>query len=218
MSVYLRKYPNESAALLKYVEIVRGIAKQGGDFCFYDESFRAMRQKTPVSWGCFSSELYVHALQTKLHSNPSSMSSGSYVKSRPRQTSDGYTVPPGFCFTFHQGAYCPGCSYSHKCPKCGGLHQAMKCSFRSFGKGRQVFVAAVASGLTILCNALREIMTSDTHILIFLIYKSMADRGRPARTGRARPDTHNTSVCCFFCAATSPWRLSVSVRRWRRGS
>ena len=37
-------------------------------------------------------------------------------------------VPTGFCFTFHRGGDCMGCSFRHDCFKCRGFHRALNCN------------------------------------------------------------------------------------------
>ena len=44
-------------------------------------------------------------------------------------------VPRGYCFKYHKGGYCSGCSFKHSCAKCDGPHQAINCNFHAFSKG-----------------------------------------------------------------------------------
>ena len=43
-------------------------------------------------------------------------------------------IPRGYCFKFHKGGHCSGCSCKHSCSKCDRPHRAMNCNFRAFSK------------------------------------------------------------------------------------
>ena len=43
-------------------------------------------------------------------------------------------VPWGYCFKYHKGSHCSGCSFKHSCSKCDGPHRAVNCNFRAYGK------------------------------------------------------------------------------------
>ena len=49
-AVYLQQHPLEVAAFFKYLELVRGMAKQTSDFAWhiYDGTFRRARQCAPI--------------------------------------------------------------------------------------------------------------------------------------------------------------------------
>ena len=46
-------------------------------------------------------------------------------------------VPRGFCFTYHRGGDCMGCSLRHDCFKCEGSHRASSCNFHAKTGGIQ---------------------------------------------------------------------------------
>ena len=48
--VYTSGYPNEAPALMKYGEVVQDLAARGGNWKFYDDNFRFLRQVQPVSF------------------------------------------------------------------------------------------------------------------------------------------------------------------------
>ena len=62
-SVYIAKYPRDGSSLLKYGEIIRQIAGEGGNFNTYDVSLRKLRQTTLIEWNNFHTELYLKALR-----------------------------------------------------------------------------------------------------------------------------------------------------------
>ena len=43
-------------------------------------------------------------------------------------------VPRGYCFKYHKGGHCSGCSFKHSCAKCDGPHRAINCNFRAYEK------------------------------------------------------------------------------------
>ena len=63
MGVFTQKYPLEAPALMKYSEIVRELAARGYNWHYYDENFRYLRQKEPISfpWGSIHWELWIKA-------------------------------------------------------------------------------------------------------------------------------------------------------------
>ena len=50
VAIYVEKYPSDATRLMKYCEVVRDIASKPGDWLFYDEQFRYIRQSAPVSY------------------------------------------------------------------------------------------------------------------------------------------------------------------------
>ena len=47
VAIYVVRFPLEAPKLMKYCEIVRDIAAKFGDWVFYDEQFRLLRQNAP---------------------------------------------------------------------------------------------------------------------------------------------------------------------------
>lgn len=47
VAIYCVKFPTETPKLMKFCETVRDIATRGGDWCYYDEQFRYIRQANP---------------------------------------------------------------------------------------------------------------------------------------------------------------------------
>ena len=62
-ALYTERHPYQAPRLMKYIEIVRDIAKKGGlAFKIYDENFRFMKQAQPeMCWDIMHAELWVRA-------------------------------------------------------------------------------------------------------------------------------------------------------------
>ena len=63
VGVYTSRFPHEAPALMKYGEVVQDLAARGGNWKFYDENFRFLRQAQPASfpWGVTHWELWMRA-------------------------------------------------------------------------------------------------------------------------------------------------------------
>ena len=125
VGVYTSRCPHEAPALMKYGEVVQDLAARGGNWRFYDENFRFLRQAQPASfpWGVIHWELWMRAQHSfKKHTNPAS-------QGRIRPQNQG--TPKGYCFKFHRGVDCDaGCAFKHLCYKCEGPHAVSRCNFR----------------------------------------------------------------------------------------
>ena len=53
VAVYCEKFPRETPNLMQFCETVRDIATRGGDWNYYDEQFRYLRQGTPHCIGSY---------------------------------------------------------------------------------------------------------------------------------------------------------------------
>ena len=127
MSVYLTQPANLPCAtkMLKYIEVVRGLAQEGADWRSYDQVFRCMRYRAGWAWDPINWELWLKASQTKadLLQSPGSPFPG---KGRARPP----TASP--CFAFNRGDMCNKntCRWMHKCRVCGGSHPSIRCFSR----------------------------------------------------------------------------------------
>ncbi|RLJ22738.1 hypothetical protein DJ031_00305 [bacterium endosymbiont of Escarpia laminata] len=128
MSVYLLQPTNLHAAvkMLKYIEVIRGLAEDGGNWRAYDEAFRALRYRWGWSWDVISWELWLKASQAGRRSATGSPFQGK-GRARPQSTSP--------CFAYNRGELCnrDTCRYAHKCNFCGGSHPFVRC-FKAQGK------------------------------------------------------------------------------------
>ena len=128
VAIYAVKFPNETPKLMKYCELIRDMSVKPGDWYFYDEQFRYIRQSAPdlYPWDIIHWELWLKAVlnfRAKSHSPSERVSAGGFTRSRSRPS-----FPRGTCWIFHAGRYCPGCRFEHVCFKCGSKHPASQCS------------------------------------------------------------------------------------------
>ena len=121
VSVYSERITNQTAQLMKYCEVVRDLASKSGDWYWYDEQFRYLRQSTPdqYPWDQIHWELWLRA------SNP-------FRKSQTQTPTNkrfrSQLFPKGTCWVFQAGKHCSGCQFEHMCFKCGGNHPGGQCS------------------------------------------------------------------------------------------
>ena len=128
VAIYAVKSPNETPKLMKYCEIIRDLSVKPGDWYFYDEQFRYIRQSAPdlYPWDIVHWELWLKAVlnfRAKSYLPSEKVSAGVFSRSRSRPS-----FPKGTCWTFHAGRYCSGCRFEHVCFKCGSKHPASQCS------------------------------------------------------------------------------------------
>ena len=64
VAIYSEKLPTDTPKLMKYCEIVRDIAAKPGDWLYYDEQFRFIRQSAPAQypWDAIHWELWLKAV------------------------------------------------------------------------------------------------------------------------------------------------------------
>ena len=131
MSIYVTKHPQATVPLLKYMQIVRGIAQRGGDFRKYDQVFRQLRQSSPMPWNVVHAELYLQVALPSVPSQP--FRSNPPTPSQTSYPGRSQSVPRGFCFKYHSGRQCSGCAWKHSCFTCGGAHTQQECRRPSRG-------------------------------------------------------------------------------------
>ena len=112
---------------MKYSEIIRDISTKPGDWYFYDQQFRYIRQSAPdhgqypcdtIYW-----ELWLQAV-INLRAKPAQLKPDiASPRTRPRQS-----FLKGTCWSFHASKYCGGYKFEHICFKCGAKHPASQCS------------------------------------------------------------------------------------------
>ena len=124
VGIFTAQHPHEAPGLMKYGATIQDLAARGHNWCYYDENFRFLRQSqaTSLPWGTIHWELWLKSqINTK-----KSISAPAVAKT--------FVVPRGYCFKFHRGGHCSGCSFKHSCSKCDGPHRAINCNFRAFSK------------------------------------------------------------------------------------
>ena len=124
VAIYVKKYPSDAQRLMKYCEVVGDIASKPGDWMFYEEQFRYIRQSAAVSypWDTIHWELWLRAV-TNFRAKPATPADKVSPRSRGRQT-----FPRGTCWAFQGGRFCGGCHFPHLCFKCGSPHPASQCA------------------------------------------------------------------------------------------
>ena len=122
VGVYASRYPNEAPGLMKYGSTIQDLAVRGHNWRFYDENFRFLRQSqaTSLPWGSVHWELWLRS-QSPLKKLSTSVT-GTKLFSP-------ISIPRGYCFKYHRGGDCAGCSFKHTCCKCEGAHRALHCNF-----------------------------------------------------------------------------------------
>ena len=133
--VYAERFNNYTPQLMTYCEVVRDLASKRGDWHWYDEQFRSIRQSAPEQypWDRIHWELWLQASNTVHKPQP---------PTKPRFRSQFF--PKGTCWDFQAGKQCYGCKFKHMCLKCGGKHpgsqrsaSAPKGAFPFSSKGKQ---------------------------------------------------------------------------------
>lgn len=107
VAVYTVTFPASAPALMKYCEIVRDIANKLGNWRWYDEQFRSLRQSDPTSfpWDKVHWELWFQSLPIS-----QSLARPSPTLNRVR-TNSSAPFPKGFCWKFNRGEFCGGCKF-----------------------------------------------------------------------------------------------------------
>ena len=62
MSIYIEKHSGSLSGKLKYMEVVREIAKRKGNWHNYDRKFRLTKSHLTLTWGVTHQEIYVESL------------------------------------------------------------------------------------------------------------------------------------------------------------
>ena len=123
VAIYSEKLPTDTPKLMKYCEIVRDIAAKPGDWLYYDEQFRFIRQSAPAQypWDAIHWELWLKAV-TNFRPKTQFSSDKGPLRSRSQ------SFPKGTCLRFHAGKVCNGCRFEHICYRRGSRHPAAQCS------------------------------------------------------------------------------------------
>lgn len=128
--IYIEFLQQELFSLPRHLQHARASMKQIKYFpgnrifmSFLYENFLFLRQSqaTSLPWGNVHWELWLRS-QSNLKKPPTS-----FTGSKPVSP---ISIPRGYCFKFHRGGDCAGCSLRHSCCKCEGAHRTLHCNFR----------------------------------------------------------------------------------------
>ena len=136
LTVYSRKYPSATPSLTTYMSNIKMLHHKGGDFLFYDEEFRFMRQRNPSIGWSINSNLWLECRDVR---GAGVRSQGRRPNGNFRGQSAGNTKsnhPAGFCYKFHTQGRCPNfanCNYKHFCYTngCNAKHPIYQCTKKS---------------------------------------------------------------------------------------
>lgn len=114
---------------MKYGSVIRELATLGANWKFYDENFRKLRQSQGTAWDQIHSELWLRSQSFR----------DKHTNHPKRARHEGPYIPNGYCWKFHRGVQCPGCSFKHQCFRCGQSHPIAKCQQpkQSAGPGKK---------------------------------------------------------------------------------
>lgn len=100
---------------MKYCEVVRDLANKSGDWSFYDEQFRYLRQSSPelYPWDQIHWELWLLAMTNFRTKSQSFSGSDRTITPRGRFRTSTPPFPKGTCWSFHSGRHCRGCQHEH---------------------------------------------------------------------------------------------------------
>ena len=126
VAVYSERFTQAAPQLMKYCETVRDISAKGGDWRFYDEQFRFLRQSDPnlFPWDQIHWELWFQTMLPSRNNAHKSISNPDRDKPPHRFRQQ---FPKGTCWAFHGGKTCSGSKFEHICFKCGSRHPASQC-------------------------------------------------------------------------------------------
>ena len=146
VSIYSVKCSQDAPKLMKYCEVVRDLANKSGDWIFYDEQFRYLRQSSPelYPWDQIHWELWLRAM-TNFGAKSQSFTGSDGTTPLGRFRTSTPPFPRGTCWSFHSGRHCRGCQYEHVCFKCGAKHPATQCQ----NQNSQLRTNPVKSGASI---------------------------------------------------------------------
>lgn len=142
MSLYSRKFPDQTHNLLTYSNKIKDLAFENGDFIKYDREFRMTRSKYCLPWEIPDMELWgqcslygirnqIHKINNALKLNNDKPFLGSATSGGANNNKDRLKHPKGYCFTYHNKGRCgrSSCNFLHTCyaPGCNQEHPATTC-------------------------------------------------------------------------------------------
>ena len=105
---------------MKYCEVFRDIALSNGDWLWYDEQFRYLRQSAPDKYPWYQLHRLANFRRSQAIPNMPQTST--------RQRFRSNFFPPRHVLDISCRKHCQGCQFEHVCYKCGAKHPAIQCS------------------------------------------------------------------------------------------
>ena len=127
-AIYIEAHPSELNAVLTYINFVRNMARktQTNAWRNYDETFRRVRESTPIPWDKPLINQYFEAIISGFQTSPF----------RGQKGNNQTRVPLGYCFNSHDSKCTrTDCRFKHTCPICSGRHSYKTCSARKQHRG-----------------------------------------------------------------------------------
>ena len=141
--VYLFQKPLEGPALFHYQETIRDLAREGGDWRYYDENFRKYRQGGLIGWDVHCAELWSKAVskgKSGVGQAGTVTSQGKAPQHKRMAEKQPGSFPKGMCWQYHRSGSCqiPNCRFQHSCFHCQGLHPIFLCKSEGSSQYKQV--------------------------------------------------------------------------------
>lgn len=136
VSIYASKFPFETPALMKYMELVRDLAlkRPGSAFIYYDSQFRMLRENVLLPWDQIHTEFWLLAftmdVPIQLTNQPFRTPPTTPISSRRPAQNTGSRFLDHTCWRFNSRGQCgvKQCPHPHICGYCRGSHSATECT------------------------------------------------------------------------------------------
>lgn len=131
MAIFIEKYPDQAAHMLKYMEIIKGIKIRKGDeaWRFYDDQFRRLCKTHLPAWQKPIDELYNVTMNKKYSGQQKSYNFNAQQNNNTHRQSTIFHGPK-ICFAFNLQRKCVNnpCPFKHACKICRGSHPQVLCT------------------------------------------------------------------------------------------
>ena len=128
MAIVIEKDPGQAPNMLRYHNLIRSVATEGGDWQYYDENFRRSKEAEGLAWAHVDHVTLNFAMfRGSSKSKPAHASQPFLGKSSTKGKREA-SIPRGYCYKYHKGLSCTGpCRYKHVCFKCPAAHPILRC-------------------------------------------------------------------------------------------
>ena len=128
VAVYSEKFPQDSAQLMKYGEVIRDLAYRRPNLFWYnyDMQFRQLRETVAYRWDMIHYELWVPSATYYPFQGFNRARQQSYTNDTRRNNNP---FLKNCCWAFNKsGCTRQGCNFPHTCGFCRGSHPAKQCT------------------------------------------------------------------------------------------